>query len=431
MKKLLSLAVCVLLPLVVMAGVFGTSGAQRLSFWGNAGIGFRETQRIQSLYNDESWNPENRTHFVYSQDHPERLTQVLMDIWEDGNWIEGTMLADLEYNSQGRVISLEVYGYFMDIEYPILKQISEYDSQRRLICNTMFQNSDFKNAEWEPSHRMSFIYSGDNIAHIYEWYNAGDEESEYPYYHSVPEYDAEGRMIQTRSYASLDSLNWQLDSKTVNVYHPDDTSTGADLVENIAHFMPLTFLYEDLNLFGTVLSETEYLPAGSDWEEGTRTIWQYNNLLNPTHRRIDYFAGTWEPAFRKSYYYDPDNRLQTIVREDYYHNSYHLREKLEFTWEQYSSNSDFVAPLPRLDFRVQPNPFGDKLRVEADTRKNAPLILEVYNLRGQKLYHTTVNSNEFEWNGVDLQGKTLPAGIYFMRLSQDGISGTKRVLKLK
>ncbi|MFA7543995.1 MAG: T9SS type A sorting domain-containing protein, partial [Candidatus Cloacimonadaceae bacterium] len=193
-----------------------------------------------------------------------------------------------------------------------------------------------------------------------------------------------------------------------------------------------SFLYEGQSFWGKTTLETEFFREGEDWFPEDRVIWEYNDLLNPVHRRDEYYLwGQWNIDYKNDFTYDANNQIDTIIGQEYDGDEYHLDEKIEFNWEQVAANNDLVAPLPKLDFKVHPNPFADMLSVETDSGKNAPLKLEVYNLRGQKLYQTTTNSKIVDWNGVDLKGKTLPAGVYFVRLSQDGVSGTKRVLKLK
>lgn len=430
MKKVFILMVAIMLPLIVLAGVFKMPGAKYQVLDKGGFRAFREQQRLMSYYDFNEWQPSMRLNLSYDPEHLARIIGVTADQYDEetGEWDEDFMVGTVTYNDQGRATEVVANAYIMGMVFPVVKQVSQFDSQSRLIHSYVYSGAWGKDGPWQIMHKTHIIYGSGTNLEVYEW----DEDEEHPYTHTVMDFDAQGRMIRGNHYSSADSLNWVLSSKSEYVYHPQDTSTGADLIENAARYLPLSFLYEDYNFWGKTTSETEYYYSGEEWIPANREIWEYNELLNPVHRRDEYYLGDqWIPDYKNDFTYDANNQIDTIIGQEYNDGSYRYDEKITFTWEQVAANSDLVAPLPKLDFKVHPNPFTEALSVETDSAKNAPLEMEVYNLRGQKLYQTTTNSKMVEWNGVDLKGKTLPAGVYFVRLSQDGVSGTRRVLKLK
>ena len=70
---------------------------------------------------------------------------------------------------------------------------------------------------------------------------------------------------------------------------------------------------------------------------------------------------------------------------------------------------------------IYPNPVNDKLTVEAE---EAIGTVEIYNLMGAMVYSQKNCGNKVEINTTDLQ-----SGIYFIRLTNDKVSETRRFVK--
>jgi len=72
--------------------------------------------------------------------------------------------------------------------------------------------------------------------------------------------------------------------------------------------------------------------------------------------------------------------------------------------------------------KAYPNPFGAVTNISLDLAKDAEqLKVTIYNLRGQKV-RTLLNGKQakgtidLEWDGMDANGRRMPAGVYFCRL---------------
>ena len=70
---------------------------------------------------------------------------------------------------------------------------------------------------------------------------------------------------------------------------------------------------------------------------------------------------------------------------------------------------------------IYPNPVGDKLTIEA---QEAVGVVEIYNLMGAMVYSQKNCGNKVEINAANLQ-----SGIYFIRMSNDKVSETRRFVK--
>jgi flagellar hook assembly protein FlgD len=63
--------------------------------------------------------------------------------------------------------------------------------------------------------------------------------------------------------------------------------------------------------------------------------------------------------------------------------------------------------------------------------------LKIYNLLGQEIVTLLDEVRErgvhspIQWNGLDKNGKAVPAGIYFVQLSAQGFSQSKKMILLR
>jgi len=83
-----------------------------------------------------------------------------------------------------------------------------------------------------------------------------------------------------------------------------------------------------------------------------------------------------------------------------------------------------------------PNPFNPSTTISFLLPKDASCILEVYNIRGQKV-KTLINETRFAgnhsvvWTGLDDNGKPVSSGLYFYRLTTPNSFQTNKMLLLK
>jgi hypothetical protein len=70
---------------------------------------------------------------------------------------------------------------------------------------------------------------------------------------------------------------------------------------------------------------------------------------------------------------------------------------------------------------IYPNPFNPSTTVSYYLSKPSEVNLEIFNVKGQKIYSQILNQDSegmhyFKWNGVDSQNKAVTSGIYFIKL---------------
>ena len=96
-------------------------------------------------------------------------------------------------------------------------------------------------------------------------------------------------------------------------------------------------------------------------------------------------------------------------------------------------------PLLPEEFTVSPaypNPFNPTTTIRFEVPIPSQVNLKIYNLMGQEVTTLTrdwfsVGSHSVTWNGKDLQGVPVSAGVYIYRLQAQGFQETRKMVLLK
>jgi hypothetical protein len=83
-----------------------------------------------------------------------------------------------------------------------------------------------------------------------------------------------------------------------------------------------------------------------------------------------------------------------------------------------------------------PNPFNPTTTIAFDMASDGHVLIEIYNIRGQKVY-TLINdfigsgSHRLDWMGIDDNGRPVASGIYFYRMQTENYSATRKMIMMK
>lgn len=101
------------------------------------------------------------------------------------------------------------------------------------------------------------------------------------------------------------------------------------------------------------------------------------------------------------------------------------------------SNEDPVVPEISTGIsKVYPNPFNPTTNIMYRLDQSAPVSLDIFNLKGQKVKEL-VNDNKgagihtVAWNGKDSNNNAVASGIYYVRLKTTGFSQTRKITMIK
>lgn len=102
------------------------------------------------------------------------------------------------------------------------------------------------------------------------------------------------------------------------------------------------------------------------------------------------------------------------------------------------ANEDVSYENQMIKVSVYPNPFNDQVHIKISSQLLEPLIMNIYDIKGQLILSKTFNSNKKEynhfWTGENNEGVKVGSGIYLLRISSSNNlyrSITKKLLLLK
>jgi len=83
-----------------------------------------------------------------------------------------------------------------------------------------------------------------------------------------------------------------------------------------------------------------------------------------------------------------------------------------------------------------PNPFREQTRIEFSLEKASSIVLDIYSVDGSLVSRLAdgyfdKGTHNISWGGIDPEGRTLPAGIYFLRISDGESAITRKVVLLR
>ena len=106
---------------------------------------------------------------------------------------------------------------------------------------------------------------------------------------------------------------------------------------------------------------------------------------------------------------------------------------------RWASSVDGQGDLPRID-RLggsYPNPFNPLTRIKFELAHATAVDLRIYDMQGRLVRVLMANEmfesgvHEAEWDGRDIRGASVSAGVYLYRLVTDNFSGSRRMTLVK
>ncbi|MCK4694224.1 MAG: T9SS type A sorting domain-containing protein, partial [Candidatus Cloacimonetes bacterium] len=90
----------------------------------------------------------------------------------------------------------------------------------------------------------------------------------------------------------------------------------------------------------------------------------------------------------------------------------------------------------KLNLINYPNPFNPTTTINYTLKEDTKVILEIYNIKGQKVRtlvdkHLEASNHMVVWNGRNDSGKSVSSGIYFYKMKSGNYSSTKKMILLK
>ncbi|PKN73879.1 MAG: hypothetical protein CVU50_01465 [Candidatus Cloacimonetes bacterium HGW-Cloacimonetes-3] len=101
------------------------------------------------------------------------------------------------------------------------------------------------------------------------------------------------------------------------------------------------------------------------------------------------------------------------------------------------ANEDALSPLLSNSLHSNyPNPFNPETTIRYSVKGDAPVAIEIYNIKGQ-LVKTLVNGvqaagdHSVVWNGTDMNNKSVGNGVYYFKMNSGKYSRTRKMILMK
>lgn len=182
---------------------------------------------------------------------------------------------------------------------------------------------------------------------------------------------------------------------------------------------------------GKSLSYYTYYSFEQDWDYG------HLEVNNGSHfwKILDIYTGNQLSWVQKTYpmdnFYGKTTRLRFRFLSDYSVTAegWYVDDVSVPFYVSISENSiENLKPL----FNVNPTIFREKTVISFSGIVDKYAILKIFNSSGQLINMYKINSSgKIIWNGKDLYGKKLPAGIYFIKIEAKNLKETRNVILLK
>ncbi|MBM3212245.1 T9SS type A sorting domain-containing protein [Candidatus Poribacteria bacterium] len=397
---------------------------------GRDGRNFRLTEYL--LQKDEYIDPylenDKNSIYYYVDEYSDRIDSVRVYQWDiDSNDWQYHYSYKYIYDASGEYLLQRVFTYY---QMSFTKYYFSYDNQQRLKqMDSYFFETAGDSIRFYSSY---YQYGADRIVqedNYCLWWQMvmSNMYERYEYSH-----DDNGRITGYDVYGSADSLEYNLHRSIDINYHPDDKSTGEDYIQYLNHgFGNNVFWQKDH--FGKLTDITTYFETADTWTYDTRRVFNYDTNGSYDNVTNQYFNNNWHNNYKNQYTYNGNGYPYQVLKR-YWNNSNSEwsipNQIITYTWEQYTANEDDVIPAAPLSLSAYPNPFKQSMNIALQSKSNAPVKAEVYNIKGQ-LIRTLSSSKTLTWDGTDSDKNPVSNGIYFIRAEQDGKSITQKVIRIK
>ncbi len=374
----------------------------------NPGRGWRLSQELQENFNDETWSYDNKSECYYNSAHPTAIDSTVTFNYYSGTWNH---------------YETDIYVYDPTFEY----------------LNALIIDNNFTNAIYEYNdqhylteklvwaYRNHYQYINNRLSAIYSWQWSPSNPS---YHKEIPDFDTSGRIISSTNQVSPDSTNWVNFEHVDRSFHSHDTTTGDIFNTNFAHQYPLGGFFNS-NPYGMVSQEIYKSWSNGEWINDRRYDYSYDASDKRTfYIKMIWNDTSWENEQQIISSYDINGNIS--VRLGLWWNpdslSWENSYRVTYTWEQTTANDDQTTPVVKgLSLSAYPNPFQSHVDIQVNTKSNQPIQIEVFNIKGQSVYHAKAMPN----TQITMDGKSLSSGIYFVKAKQGNETSVRKVLKLK
>lgn len=327
-------------------------------------------------------------------------------------------------------------------------ELYEYDEAGNMIIFTDFDPSE-SGTDWEVDYMIVYAYEDGRLTESVESEMDNSDESLYPIWRIVYQYDENGRVRGTLEY--IYTIGWQESWRTESVYDEAgnlisyiDFDDNEDLSSGWEFAWKEEFSYNDEEHLSLYL-ESEWDPDSEQWLPSDReeyTILSNGDVESYTDFDWDEGTGEWVPSFKGEYTYNPAINYEELALPWFFHDdipNFFNHMMTNFTNYDYEgenwvmdskgdyhftlSGSTDITSEEREPLILFPNPASSVLYLPSGPESDIQRV-EVYNLAGKMVLSENVTHRR------SIRVDKLNKGMYLFRLinSENRIITSEKVI---
>jgi len=441
MKQIAIIVLFAFIPLILLCSVHNSKSLQNPTFSKptldriveSTDRDWRLSEVLEEGFVNSDWVAENKKVYIYNPTYPAKIDTLkcflfnsITETWEL-SWKD-----IFTYDSSGQFVTQIVWYDNWTSDLPVSKISLQYDNQHRLT-SVIEESYDIFTLQWSLSSRNKMIYNTNSLNSSVEFSAAGVEGSAH-WDRTIYTNDGQGRPVTETYQSSEDSLIWVNIIRTETSYHAHDTTTGDDFIESLAH------LYESsAGLGDSFVANVAMVEQRTDqiYDSGWQNDYRYSFTYDAQDKLIEQvdlnWAGIWVNDFRMLVTYNADANVQQSSNDWWNGMGWEDLNRYIYTWGQTTAVDDNTSPaVEALHISASPNPFFGNVVLKVNSKTSQPVKLSVFNTKGQMIRTISAQANtKINWDGRDLNGKTVTPGIYLIRAGIADNCKTTKVLKLK
>ncbi len=338
----------------------------------------------------------------YKYDYQDRLLEFCLP----KGYYGGINKAIYDYDANGNLILKREYNVYEDADTPRDVTTYEYDAQNREIYRQITQYQAVSQTRWNT---WSNHPKPDSTRILNCPYNSLQEIIIRNYYDDNGENHHSATFYRYRPFNDDEEVMWErVDRHTV--YTLVDGRAFPTAV-----YVATSFVSDPNDAYVPVSVSVRSYDYSDDYHSITLSIPEYENT--------------------QEYTYD-SNWLLTNYSQNYGDGVVPYTKTT--TWDYYgtSANDDLTA-VPPATLSAYPNPARGMVNISLSKRDvRSPVEAKIYNIKGQLVRSLEVNDKSsdrylYNWDCRDSNSRSVPAGVYLIRIKTNSGEVSKKVTVLK
>jgi hypothetical protein len=370
---------------------------------------------------------------VFAYDNDMRELSRTYYYWQNSAWVLDYKW-DYAYNNLGQLTVIKRYGLVsgnLTEDYRITQTFN--------ASGYSIQRIEQKVSGGTPTNDFNKLYTRDALGNLTDYvYQKWVNNTWLNTNRTITSYKPATNLADTITRFDWTNNAWRSLTRDINEYNSSDLQT-----QKVTQTFNL-----NTQVFGNYRRETKSYNANDKLAVFGFYAWLNNTWFIDREVTYQTYTGDFFGRSTLKEYNNTTLQLENVSRTDNIFNTdgWRIRSRdynwTNNTWEE-TGNRDFTFETKQTtslddaeaDIKIgaYPNPFTSNVMIEFNVAQQGETQVEVYTITGQKVQQYKLNTpqgnNTFLWEGNDLQGDAIPAGVYLVHIQNGSSSQFTKLIK--